>query len=97
MPVPVIDGPPVPRVTPQRRPQPAPGRVACRASPLLEGEHELAGRRSLADEWYQQDQAPTKHRFVFPNAGHAVAFEQHQALNRIMSTALADADAPATR
>ena len=64
---------------------------------LLEGEHELAGRRSLADEWYKQVQAPTKHRYSFPNAGHAVAFEQYQALNRIMSTALADADAHATR
>ena len=39
----------------------------------------------------------TKRLFSFPNAGHAVAFEQYQALNRIMSTALADADAHATR
>jgi pimeloyl-ACP methyl ester carboxylesterase len=57
---------------------------------LLEGEHELAGRRSLADEWYRQVQAPTKRRYTFPDAGHSVAFEQYQALNRVMSTALAD-------
>ena len=59
---------------------------------LLEGEHELAGRRRLAVDWYRQVQAPAKRLYTLPDAGHAVAFEQYPALNRIMSTVLADTD-----
>ncbi len=57
---------------------------------LLEGERELAGRRSLAVEWYRRVRAPGKQLSTFPNAGHAVAFEQYEALNRVMSTVLED-------
>jgi len=57
---------------------------------LLEGDHELAGRRSLALEWFRELRAPRKRLYTFANAGHAVAFEQFQALDGIMTTVLAD-------
>lgn len=51
---------------------------------LLDGTAELKGRRDLALEWFAQLQAPRKQRFVFENAAHSVAFEQFEALARIM-------------
>jgi proline iminopeptidase len=51
---------------------------------LLDGAAELKGRRDLALEWFEQLQAPHKQWFSFENAGHSVAFEQFEALSRIM-------------
>lgn len=51
---------------------------------LLDGTAELKGRRDLALEWFEQLQAPHKQRFVFENAAHSVAFEQFEALSRLM-------------
>lgn len=51
---------------------------------LLDGTAELKGRRDLALEWFEQLQAPHKQRFVFENAAHSVAFEQFEALSKLM-------------
>ncbi|MEZ4498563.1 MAG: hypothetical protein R2839_00565 [Thermomicrobiales bacterium] len=51
---------------------------------LFDGEHELAGRRDLAHEWFDQLQAPFKEMFTFADAGHAVAFEHADDLHRIL-------------
>ena len=52
---------------------------------VLDGEHELAARRDLALEWFEQLQAPVKRLYTFENAGHSVAFEQFEALHRILT------------
>jgi pimeloyl-ACP methyl ester carboxylesterase len=51
---------------------------------LLDGQAELAARRDLALEWYAQLQAPHKRLYSFPDAAHAVAFEQFEAFDRIV-------------
>jgi pimeloyl-ACP methyl ester carboxylesterase len=51
---------------------------------LLAGEHELRGRRELADEWFTLVSAPDKQMFRYENAGHSVAFEQADELHRIL-------------
>jgi pimeloyl-ACP methyl ester carboxylesterase len=52
---------------------------------ILDGQAELAARRDLALEWYAQVQAPQKRLFSFENAAHAVAFEQFEAFQQIMT------------
>ncbi|MGE3796610.1 MAG: peptidase, partial [Thermomicrobiales bacterium] len=47
-------------------------------------EHELAGRRDLALEWFALLDAPAKAIYTFENAGHAVAFEHADALHRVL-------------
>jgi len=51
---------------------------------LLDGAAELKGRRDLALEWFEQLKAPHKQWFSFENAAHSVAFEQFEAVSRIM-------------
>lgn len=51
---------------------------------ILDGEHELRGRRELAHEWYAMLEAPSKALVTFPNAGHAVAFEQLDAVRELL-------------
>jgi proline iminopeptidase len=51
---------------------------------ILDGQHELDGRRDLALEWFEQLDAPIKEFHSFPNAGHAVAFEQFEAFHQIL-------------
>ena len=51
---------------------------------LLDGERELAARRDLVLEWYEQLDAPHKQLYSFDNAGHSVAFEQFSALHQIL-------------
>ncbi|MEB3179410.1 MAG: alpha/beta hydrolase [Nostocaceae cyanobacterium] len=52
---------------------------------LLDGAAELAARRDLALEWFEQLQAPQKQMFTFENAAHSVVFEQFEAFSRMMS------------
>jgi pimeloyl-ACP methyl ester carboxylesterase len=52
---------------------------------ILDGQAELRARRDLALEWYDQLQAPQKRLYSFEAAGHAVAFEQCEAFQRIMT------------
>jgi pimeloyl-ACP methyl ester carboxylesterase len=52
---------------------------------VLDGEHELRGRRELAHEWFTKLTAPHKQLITYPNAGHAVAFEQADAFLRLMN------------
>lgn len=52
---------------------------------ILDGEAELTARRDLMLEWYAALDAPLKRRYSFPDAAHAVAFEEFEALQRIMS------------
>lgn len=51
---------------------------------LLDGEHELRGRRDLARAWYDGLDAPMKKLVTYPDAGHAVAFEQLDAFRRLL-------------
>lgn len=51
---------------------------------VFDGEHELAGRRDLAHEWFAMLQAPAKEMYTFEDAGHAVAFEHADELHEIL-------------
>jgi pimeloyl-ACP methyl ester carboxylesterase len=51
---------------------------------LLDGTHELRGRRELAKEWFAALSAPHKQLITYENAGHAVAFEQVDAFHRLL-------------
>jgi len=51
---------------------------------LLDGAAELKGRRDLALEWFELLKAPHKQWLSFENAAHSVAFEQFEAVSRIM-------------
>jgi pimeloyl-ACP methyl ester carboxylesterase len=51
---------------------------------ILDGEHELRGRRELAHEWYSMLEAPSKALVTYPDAGHAVAFEQVDAVRELL-------------
>ena len=58
---------------------------------ILDGAAELPARRDLALEWYTLLDAPVKRIYTFENAGHSVAFEQFEALQRILTeTVLAE-------
>jgi pimeloyl-ACP methyl ester carboxylesterase len=57
----------------------------------LDGAAELAGRRSLALEWFDQLEAPTKQLVTFDNAAHAVAFEQADAVQRLLDQTIVPA------
>lgn len=52
---------------------------------VLDGEAEMAARRDLMLEWYAQLEAPLKRRYGFADAAHAVAFEEFEALGRILT------------
>jgi proline iminopeptidase len=51
---------------------------------ILDGEHELRGRRDLAHDWYAMLDAPSKALVTYPDAGHAVAFEQVDAFRALL-------------
>jgi pimeloyl-ACP methyl ester carboxylesterase len=51
---------------------------------LLDGAHELRGRRELAREWFAELSAPSKQLITYEDAGHAVAFEQADAFHRLL-------------
>ncbi|WNB86973.1 alpha/beta fold hydrolase [Cellulomonas sp. ATA003] len=52
---------------------------------VLDGAAELDGRRELALEWYAGLQAPSKRLITFDGAAHAVAFEQADAVDRLLT------------
>jgi proline iminopeptidase len=52
---------------------------------MLDGQAELSARRDLALEWFEMLEAPIKRMYAFENAAHSVAFEQFEALHRIMT------------
>ena len=52
---------------------------------MLDGEHELRGRRELALAWFEQLSAPHKELITYADAGHAVAFEQTDAFLQLMN------------
>ncbi|HXV94307.1 MAG TPA: alpha/beta fold hydrolase [Pseudonocardia sp.] len=51
---------------------------------VLDGAAELDGRRALALEWYELVDAPDKRLVTFEGAAHAVAFEQADAVERLL-------------
>jgi pimeloyl-ACP methyl ester carboxylesterase len=51
---------------------------------VLDGEHELRGRRDLALEWFDGLSAPSKQLVTYADAGHSVVFEQADAFHRLM-------------
>jgi pimeloyl-ACP methyl ester carboxylesterase len=51
---------------------------------VLDGAHELRGRRELAREWFEGLAAPRKELVTYDRAGHAVAFEEADALHRLL-------------
>ncbi len=63
---------------------------------IFDGEHELAGRRDLALEWFELLDAPIKELYTFENAGHAVAFEHADDLHRILLEEILPATYPAS-
>jgi len=52
---------------------------------VLDGAHELAGRRDLALGWIEQLDAPHKKLITYPDAGHAVVFEEVDAVHGLMN------------
>jgi pimeloyl-ACP methyl ester carboxylesterase len=51
---------------------------------VLDGAAELEGRRSLALEWFQGLEAPVKLLVTYEGAAHSVAFEQADAVQRLL-------------
>lgn len=51
---------------------------------ILDGTAELAARRDLALEWFDQVDAPIKRLYPLDNAAHSVAFEQYAAVHKIL-------------
>lgn len=52
---------------------------------ILDGQHELRGRRDLAHEWFAGLSAPSKEMVTYADAGHSVVFEQADAFHRLMT------------
>ena len=52
---------------------------------MLDGAAELEGRRDLALEWFEGLTAPRKTRIAFDDAAHSVAFEQADAVARLLT------------
>lgn len=61
---------------------------------VLDGEHEIRGRRELAHEWFAALEVPAKHLVSYPDAGHAVAFEQLDAVHRLLVEEIVPATYP---
>jgi pimeloyl-ACP methyl ester carboxylesterase len=58
---------------------------------FLDGTAELAGRRDIALEWFEQLDAPIKQHLMFDNAAHAVAFEQGDEVLRLLNDVIVPA------
>ena len=51
---------------------------------VLDGAAELDGRRDLALEWFDMLEAPSKRIVRYEDAAHSVAFEQVDAVHRLL-------------
>jgi len=60
---------------------------------MVVGTHEARGRAVLAENWFEQLQAPTKERIVFESSGHRPMFEEPKAFAALMSRVLDDTHA----
>ena len=60
---------------------------------MVIGRHEARGRAVLANEWFDQLDAPSKQRIVFERSGHRPSFEQPADFSALMSEIVADTDA----
>lgn len=58
---------------------------------VLDGAHELAGRRDLAYQWFEGLTAPHKELITYENAGHSVVFEEADAFHRLMTESIVPA------
>ena len=58
---------------------------------VLDGAHELAGRRDLAHEWFDGLTAPHKELITYEDAGHSVVFEEADAFHRLMTESIVPA------
>lgn len=58
---------------------------------VLDGAHELAGRRDLAHEWFEGLTAPHKELITYEDAGHAVVFEEADAFHLLMTESIVPA------
>jgi len=57
----------------------------------LDGAAELDGRRSLALEWFARLRSPAKELVTYANAAHAVAFEQADDVQRLLTDTIVPA------
>jgi len=58
---------------------------------LVQGRHEARGRAELANEWFEQLEAPSKKLIVLDTSGHRPLFEQPGPFNTVMTeTVLAE-------
>jgi proline iminopeptidase len=58
---------------------------------VLDGAHELAGRRDLAHQWFEGLTAPHKELITYEDAGHSVVFEEADAFLRLMTESIVPA------
>jgi pimeloyl-ACP methyl ester carboxylesterase len=60
---------------------------------LVQGRHEARGRAVLANEWFEQLDAPSKKMIVLDTSGHRPLFEQPEWFHEVMTeTVLAETD-----
>ncbi|HET9508555.1 MAG TPA: alpha/beta fold hydrolase [Gaiellaceae bacterium] len=64
---------------------------------LVQGRHEAAGRAVLADEWFEQLEAPAKTMVVLETSGHRPLFEQPARFHEVMTQTVLAETAPARR
>jgi pimeloyl-ACP methyl ester carboxylesterase len=57
---------------------------------IVTGKHEARGRATLASEWFESIQAPTKEMIAFEHSGHRPLFEEPEAFAVLMSRILGD-------
>jgi proline iminopeptidase len=58
---------------------------------VLDGAAELRGRRDLALEWFERLDAPVKELVTYEGAAHATAFEQGDAVQRLLNEVIVPA------
>jgi pimeloyl-ACP methyl ester carboxylesterase len=63
---------------------------------LAEGRHEAPGRLRLAQQWFEQLQAPSKRLTWFETSGHRPLWEQPDEFHDLMTTVLQETSAHAT-
>jgi len=64
---------------------------------LVQGRHEADGRAVLANEWFEQLEAPAKTMVVLETSGHRPLFEQPARFHEVMTETVLAETAPARR